>query len=413
MEKAILIGLDINRDINFNNSMLELENLAIACNIEVLEKMVQKRDAPTPNYYIGEGKVDEIKQAIDTLDANLVIFNDELSPSHIKNLEEKLETKVIDRTILILDIFAKRAKTKEAMLQVELAQSEYLLPRIVGSYDDLSRQRSGVGSKGPGEQQLELDRRLLRARISKIKRELNKLVTVRRTQRRKRKKNHVKIVAIAGYTNSGKSTLMNTLLRHSSETNEKYVHEKNMFFATLETVTRKMSLENNHDFLLTDTVGFIDKLPHNLIEAFKSTLEEIAEADLILHVIDISNPYHEDHILTVNEVLKDIGVVDIPVIYVYNKTDLVSGNPIMRPEDSIKISALHDYNIDKLLDIIDKKIFKNEHKVHMFIPFKESKLYSELKENANIISTVYSDDGISVFVEIDDYFYNKYSSYIK
>ncbi|MFA7076042.1 MAG: GTPase HflX, partial [Candidatus Izemoplasmatales bacterium] len=296
MEKAILVGLNFGNDEFFLETMEELANLADACNIEVCSTLVQKRDAPTSNYYLGEGKVDELKELITLYDANVAIFNDELSPSHIRNLEQKLETKVIDRTVLILDIFARRAKTKEAMLQVELAQSQYMLPRVVGMYSSLSRQKSGTGSKGPGEQQLELDRRVLKDKSVRLKNELKELVKVRRTQREKRNNNVIKTVALAGYTNSGKSSLMNAIVEFSNNNDKPSAFSEDMLFATLETKTRKVSLENNNNFLLTDTVGFIRKLPHDLIEAFKSTLEEINESSLILHVIDIANPNYEHQI---------------------------------------------------------------------------------------------------------------------
>jgi len=413
LEQAILVGLDINDDQNFENSMKELANLAEACEVNVLATITQKKDAPTPNYFVGEGKVQEIKEAVQTLDADLVIFNEELSPSHIRNLEEALEIKVIDRTVLILDIFARRAKTKEAMLQVELAQAEYFLPRIVGAYKYLSRQKSGTGSKGPGEQQLELDRRILRDKVTHLKRELKELVRVRRTQRDKRKKNEVFTVALTGYTNSGKSTLMNSIIDVSSTHKDKYAFEKNMLFATLETKTRRIHLDNNHVFLLTDTVGFIDRLPHHLVEAFKSTLEEISEASLILHVIDISNPDHENQIHVVEQVLSDIGVSDIPIVHVYNKADLLTDIPLNSREHSIFISALKSYNVPRLLDIIDAELYKTITNVEMLIPFNKAEIYSDLKENANVWETEYLDTGIKIKAELNQYHFNKYRIYIK
>jgi GTPase len=413
LEKAILVGLDLNNDSNFNDSMHELSKLAEACEVEVLHTITQKREKPTANYYIGVGKVDEVREAINTLDADLVIFNDELSPSHIRNLEKALDTKVIDRTVLILDIFAKRAKTREAMLQVELAQAKYYLPRIVGMYKYLSRQKSGTGSKGPGEQQLELDRRLLRARITQLKKELDQVVQVRRTQREKRKKNDSFTVALTGYTNSGKSTLMNAIIQTSSTQTDHYAFQKDMLFATLETKTRNIHIDNNRNFLLTDTVGFIDKLPHHLVEAFKSTLEEISEASLILHVIDISNRNYEIQTQTVESVLKDIGVKDIPIIHVYNKTDLLRDIPVANREQSIYISAKNNYHIDRLLSMIDDELYQSIRQVKMLIPFSDTEVYSELKTNANILSTEYVNEGTKIEVELNNKYYNKFKKYIK
>lgn len=412
MEKAILIGLDTGNDINFDESMEELKNLTLACNVEVLEIMTQKADAPTANFYIGSGKVQELKQLITTIDANLVIFDNELSPSHIRNLESSLDCKVIDRTILILDIFARRAKTKEAMLQVELAQSEYMLPRVVGLYKSLSRQKSGTGSKGPGEQQLELDRRILRDRIAKLKSDLKEVVEIRRTQREKRKKSEIKTVALTGYTNSGKSTLMNSLLTYSMNNQEKYVFEKDMLFATLDTQTRNITLENNHSFLITDTVGFISKLPHNLIEAFKSTLEEIKEATLILHVIDVSNPNYLDQMNVVESVLKEIGVDDIPLIYVFNKIDLLTDIPYTNHHPYVFISATEKTNLKMLIELIDQSLNKTNHLVRMLLPYEKGQIYSFLKENANILETEYVDNGIQIRVEVSDPIYHKYLEYI-
>ena len=413
MEDAILVGLNTENDENFENSMLELENLAKACGVNVLHTITQKRTAPTANYYIGKGKVQEIVDALNTLDANLVIFNDELSPSHIRNLEHEINAKVIDRTVLILDIFARRAKTKEAMLQVELAQAKYFMPRVIGMHKHLSRQKSGTGSKGPGEQQLELDRRLLRNKITKLKGDLNDLVKVRRTQREKRKKNDIFTVALTGYTNSGKSTLMNSIIDVATTHKEEYVFEENMLFATLETKTKRIHLDNNHIFLLTDTVGFIDKLPHHLVEAFKSTLEEICEASLILHVIDTSNKDYNNQIRIVEDVLKSLGIKDIPIINVFNKIDLVEEKPQSSKENSIFTSAINNNNVDKLLSMIDEFLYKKISVVQMLIPFNRSEIYSDLKENSNVLTTDYKEDGINIEVEVNEYHHNKYNKFIK
>lgn len=411
MEKSILVGIDLGNDEFFSDSMEELKNLAEACNISVLDSIIQKRDAPTSNYYIGEGKVNELQELINLHDANVVIFNDELSPSHIRNLEQKLEIKIIDRTVLILDIFARRAKTKEAMLQVELAQSEYMLPRVVGMYKSLSRQKSGTGSKGPGEQQLELDRRILRDKISAFKKELKELVKVRRTQRNKRTTSLTKTVALAGYTNAGKSSLMNSIIRLSNNEDKTETYSEGMLFATLETKTRKIILDNQMDFLLTDTVGFIRKLPHNLVEAFKSTLEEITEASLILHVIDVSNPLYEQQIQTVEEVLLEIGVKDIPILYVFNKVDLLETQPVISRDNSIMVSAKQNLNIDKLVSLIDKLLYKII-KVKMLIPYNQGEIYNELKTSSKILETKFLEDGIHIEVELNDYFYQKYRKHI-
>lgn len=407
-----MVGLDLGLDENFKYSMEELKGLAEACDVEVLGVVTQKADAPTPDFYIGQGKVESLKQDIQTLDANLLVFDDELSPSHIRNLEKELEIKIIDRTILILDIFAKRAKTKEAMLQVELAQAMYFLPRVVGMYKSLSRQKSGTGSKGPGEQQLELDRRILRDRITKLKHDLKDVVETRRTQRKKRVESQVKTVAIAGYTNSGKSTLMNAILAQSANRSEKYMFEKDMLFATLETQTREIRRENNHDFLITDTVGFISKLPHHLIEAFKSTLEEIVEADLILHVIDSANIHYPLQIEVAERVLKEIGVADVPIIHVFNKIDLLTDIPYDGYPNPVYVSAKNGDGVKLLMDRIDSFLYKDLHLVRMLLPFDKGSIYNYLQENANIKTTEYTNEGISVLVELPDSLYHKYSDYI-
>ncbi len=412
MEKAIIVGLETYESINFKEAIAELKNLALACDVEIVGTITQKLNAPTPNYYVGIGKVDEIKAAIKTLDATLVIFDDELSPSHIRNLEKALETSVIDRTILILDIFARRAKTKEAMLQVELAQCQYMLPRVVGLYSSFSRQKSGTGSKGPGETKLELDRRVLRDKIHRVKEELKELVTIRRIQREKRKKDQVMTVALTGYTNSGKSTMLNKLMEFSTLNTEKYVFEKDMLFATLETATRSITLQNNHQFLITDTVGFISKLPHHLVEAFKSTLEEITEASLILHIIDAANPEYLSQIAVVDDVLQKLGVTDVPIIYVYNKSDLVTSAVSIEKKPNITVSAISGFGMKELVKLVDQTLFSQMHEVKMVLPFDKGNIYSFLKENAHIIQTTYEADGIHLDVELSDHHLKLYNEYI-
>lgn len=373
IERAILVGLRMPNDDLFDHSMEELYQLAEANHIEVVTHLVQQADAPTPDFFIGSGKVGELKALYESMEANLIIFNDELSPVHIRNLEKQLQAKVIDRTILILDIFVKRARTKEAMLQVALAQHQYMLPRIIGLHQSLSRQKSGTGSKGPGEQQIELDRRRLKDEITRIRKELKVLVEQRRVQRVRRKKNEQFTIAIAGYTNAGKSTLMNRLLSLSVRDPLKEVFVKDMPFATLETSTRLVELPNTHRFLLTDTVGFISKLPHHLIEAFKSTLEEIQEADLILHVLDGSDPYHDVHLNVAEQVLSEIGVQDIPVIYVMNKCDKTAYDVFLQQQPNVSISALTGQGIDQLLLKIEEFLSPLYTTLQLYIPFEQAR----------------------------------------
>jgi len=412
MERAILVGVENDNYDEFRYSMLELKNLAEACEIEVLDELTQKLDNLNNATYIGKGKVEELAKQIHEINANLVIFDDELSPSQIRNLEEATDCKIIDRTILILDIFARRAKTKEAKLQVEIAELSYMLPRLVGLRASLGRQSAGVGlsNKGAGEKKLELDRRKIEQKISMLNRELEDLVNERKNQRKQRKKNEIPVVALVGYTNAGKSTLMNSIISKYDLDEEKKVFEKDMLFATLETSVRRVELPNNKDFLLTDTVGFVSKLPHQLVKAFRSTLEEVKEADLLIHVVDYSNKDYASQIEITNNVLKEIGVQDIPMIYAYNKTDLIDIKKDLE-EDSLYVSAKQGEAVEDLIEMVSKNIFKNYEVVKLLLPYEKGNIETYLRENAEVINVEYKENGIFMEVNCKTSDANRYREY--
>ena len=403
IQRAILVGVDLSNDKNFDYSVEELKSLAEACSVEVVGVLTQKLERVNPACYIGTGKVEEVALLVEQHDANLVIFNDELSPSQIRNLEHGLQCKVIDRTILILDIFASRAKTREAQLQVEVAQLKYMMPRLIGLNASLSRQAGGIGSKGPGEKKLELDRRRIEEQIHKLNKELDSLVLARQNQRKLRKRNSTPVVALVGYTNAGKSTTMNALLTVSNAQAEKSVFEKNMLFATLETSTRQIQLPDNKQFLLTDTVGFVSKLPHQLVKAFRSTLEEVTEADLLLHVVDLSHPEFQTQIEITNKVLDELGVKETPMIYVYNKADLVEDEFTPSTKEAVRISAKNLENIDTLIDSIKSHIFKHYVKASFLIPYDRGTLISHLNEHAHVHETEYLENGTLITVECSEH----------
>lgn len=317
--KVILVGLQRDEDISY--SMEELAGLAEAAGSEVLGQMVQNLEKPNTATLIGKGKVEELAQMVKAMEADMVIFNDELSGMQLRNLEDAVGVRVIDRTILILDIFAARAVSKEGKLQVELAQLQYRMPRLTGFGKSLSRLGGGIGTRGPGEKKLETDRRHIERRMNDIKAELLQLKNTRTTQRAKREKQQIPVAALVGYTNSGKSAIMNRILAMSDK-DEKNVFEENMLFATLDTQQRGIVLESGRKFILIDTVGFVSKLPHSLVEAFKATLEEVTYADLLLHVVDASYENHDFHIEVTDKVMKEIGAGDKEKMMVFNKCDL-------------------------------------------------------------------------------------------
>ena len=411
-KRGIIVGIKINNKNNFEESIIELKNLCIACDIEIVGEMEQNLKKINPTFYMGSGKIEELRDLIEEMNAEIIVFNNELSASQIKNIEEEVKCSIIDRTALILDIFANRAKTREAKLQVEVARLQYELPRLIGANENLGRQSGGVGTKnrGAGETKLELDRRRIEDRIASLNKELEILKYQRNTQKNKRKKSSIPNVALVGYTNAGKSSVMNVLVEKFINKEDKKVFEKNMLFATLETYVRNIKLHNNKSFLLYDTVGFVGDLPHNLVKAFRSTLEEVCDADLLVHIIDISNPNYKNQIDVTNETLSQIGADNIPMIYVYNKIDLIDLDKL--DNNKILISAKRDIGIDRLIESICEKVFEDYIRFKLKIPYSEGKMISNIMENATILDSEYIEDGVIFNIECSEKEYVKYKQYI-
>ncbi|MEC0265525.1 GTPase HflX [Paenibacillus anseongense] len=409
-EKAIIVGVHLWNRSDFAYSMEELSNLAEACHVEVVGELSQKVTRVNPSHYIGTGKIQELAALIADKGASVVICNDELTPSQIRNLESSLDCKVIDRTILILDIFGERAQTREAQLQVEVAELHYMLPRLVGLRESLGRQGGGAGLKnrGSGETKLELDRRKIEDRIAALQSELEKLVGRRQTQRKQRRKNEVPVICVVGYTNAGKSSLMNAMIEQynpRADKQHKQVFTKDMLFATLETSVRSITLPDRKTFLLTDTVGFVSQLPHHLIKAFRSTLEEVSEADLLIQVVDISNPEYEKHIQVTNDTLKELGADHIPMIFAYNKADLTDHAYPRVEKDLVYLSARQQSGMEELTQLIRDRIFHNYMACEILIPYGQSRLVAYFNEHAHIQSTNYEPDGTRLKLEcrVSDY----------
>ena len=415
---AILVGMNHKsrnqNEIDIEASMIELEELAQAAEVEVVATAIQNRAAIDAVYYVGKGKVEEIKQLCDTHEANLVVFDDELSGSQIRNLEEAIGVDVIDRTALILDIFASRATSREAKLQVELAQLKYRLPRLSGLGRKLSRPGAGIGTRGPGETKLETDRRHILRRIDAIKEELVDAKKHREVQRSKRIKSQLPIIALVGYTNAGKSTLMNTLLRLSENyQQDREVFAEDMLFATLEVSLRKLEFPDQLEFLLTDTVGFVGKLPHNLVDAFKATLEEVKFADLLLHVIDASNENYQLQMSTTLKVLKELEVDSKRIINVYNKIDKApNANDIPGDENSIFISALNRINLEQLIERVRGEVGTKLIEAELLIPYTKGNIASQLHSEAQVLSSEYVEEGILLKVKIPNQVFERYNEYV-
>lgn len=388
---AILVGLQLREDISY--SMEELAGLAEADGVTVAGQMIQSLDRPNTATLIGRGKVAELAELCRNMEADTVIFNDELSGVQLRNLEEALEVRVIDRTILILDIFADRAVSREGKLQVELAQLQYRMPRLTGFGKSLSRLGGGIGTRGPGEKKLETDRRHIAGRIDDIKAELVRIGKTRDVQRSGREKSKIPVVALMGYTNSGKSAIMNRLLE-LSEREDKTVSSQDMLFATLDTQHRKITLEQGSEFILIDTVGFVSKLPHSLIEAFKSTLEEVRYADLLVHVVDSSYENRDFYMGVTNEVIRQIGAGGKEQIIAYNKMDIAKSVPLdVSGHDAVYLSAKTGEHVDELVEKIRAKIFGGRVEMTLLIPYQRGDITSYLCENAQISSMEYKEDG--------------------
>ena len=401
--KAILVGVEYDHmDYDLDISMNELKELSIACHIEVKDIMIQKLDQISAKYYIGKGKVEELKKRVS--DDDIVIFNEELSPLQVKNLSDALAAEVTDRSDLILRIFESRAKTKEAKLQVQIARNQYLLPRLAGMKEELYSQQGGSGFRGSGEKQIELDRRVIHRELLQARRELQAIVKQRQTQRQLRKRNQEKVVCLVGYTNSGKSSLLNYFT-------DKKVFQEDMLFASLQTASRQVKLRNHH-IVMSDTVGFINQLPHHLIQAFRSTLEEVKEADLLLHVIDSSSTYCETQIETTLEVLEALGVKNTPMIYVYNKVDKDRYAFLQIQEPAVFVSVKEGTNLDVLENMMIETLFKDYELIELYIPYEDGQIYSEIKQYYEIITENYLHKGNYISFYVDNKKKYKYQKYI-
>ena len=408
-ERAVLVGLNADcfkqEQTADDESLRELEELLQTAGGICTGKVLQNRHTPDPHSFIGEGKAMEVRQLVEATASTMVVFDNELSPGNIRALEELIGVTVLDRSALILDIFAQRAKTKEGRLQVELAQYKYLLPRLSGMGASLSRQGGGIGTRGPGETKLESDRRHIRERIDRLEGELEQVRKVRSVQRERRMKNAIPVVAIVGYTNSGKSTLLNQLTGAGIPANDR-------LFDTLDTTSRLLTVSDNLDVILSDTVGFISKLPHHLVNAFRATLEELEYADLLLHVIDASDPYPEQHIAVVEKLISQLARPGTPVLKCYNKADLVYTDEIPRGKNIVAISAKKGINMDGLLSAIEKALDQARHQVQLLLPYAQGGLVETLHDNARVLKVDYTADGIQVDAIVDSILLGRLRQYV-
>ena len=408
-ERAVLVGLNADcftqAQTATDETLEELEALLETAGGFCAAKILQNRHTPDAHSFIGEGKAQEVRMLVEATESTMVIFDNELSPGNIRALEEIMGVPVLDRSALILDIFAQRAKTKEGRLQVELAQYQYLLPRLSGMGKNLSRQGGGIGTRGPGETKLESDRRHIRERITRLKQELEQVRQVRGVQRERRMKNSVPVVAIVGYTNAGKSTLLNQLTGAGIPAN-------NRLFDTLDTTSRQLTVSDNLDVILSDTVGFIAKLPHHLVDAFRATLEELEYADLLLHVIDAADPDRENHIEVVDRLIAKLAKPGTPVLRCYNKADLVEKTDIPVGSDVVAMSAATGQGMDTLLQAIENALGHSRHHVVLTIPYAMGGLVETLHSNAKVNAVDYTGEGIVVDAVLDEILYGRMKNYV-
>lgn len=402
-EKVILVGVSEQDGDDAEDSVAELAELVKTAGATVVGTMIQKRELIHPGTYIGSGKVAELKLLVEELGATGIVCDDELSPAQLRNLEDMLDTKVMDRTLIILDIFAARATTSEGKIQVELAQLKYRLSRLTGLGRSMSRLGGGIGTRGPGEKKLEIDRRLIKDRIAQLNRELKEVRQHRDITRAQREKNQMPVAAIVGYTNAGKSTLINTLTNAG-------VLEEDKLFATLDPTTRVLELSGQQQILVTDTVGFIRKLPHHLIEAFKSTLEEAKYADIIIHVVDASNPQKEKQMHVVYETLKDLGVKDQPILTLFNKQDRIENPEIlkdMKADKTLKVSAKTGQGLDDLKDELEKILRARSILLERVFPYEKAGLIQIVRAKGQLLEEEYRGDGIYVKAFVPAEIYGK------
>lgn len=413
--KVLLVGVDTGEEKEFDRSMEELKSLAEAAQRNVVGIITQRLEMVNKALYIGSGKVAEVKEFAGECEAEEIVFDNALSPSQVRNLGRELELPVLDRTNLILDIFALRAQTGEAKLQVETARLQYMLPRLVGMHEALSRQGGASGSmsnKGTGEKKLELDRRKIEHRISELKKELEHVAKSRETQRKRRSSSRIPQVALVGYTNAGKSTILNHMVEKYGDCPEKTVMEKDMLFATLETSVRSIETGDNKPFFLVDTVGFIHKLPHGLVQAFHSTLEEVKYADLLVQVVDFSDENYRHQMEVTNETLKELEAGDIPQIIVYNKADRCHMEGLPRIKDTqIYISAKNDIGIAELAELIKAKMYAGNADCEFLIPYDKGSIVSYFMENATVLEQEYREDGIYLLLNCSKADMEKHKEY--